>query len=61
MNIFLGLVFLCIGLILSYLFIKKEWYKYDEDEPLSKTTVYQLALGCIASLIIGIIYLFNLW
>jgi len=61
MNIFLGLVFLGIGLILSYLFFKKGWYKYDEDEALSKTTVYQLALGIFASIIIGIMYLFNLW
>lgn len=61
MSIFLGLVFLCIGLILSYLFFKKGWYKYDEDEPLSKTTVYQLALGSIAFIIIGIMFLLNLW
>ncbi len=61
MNIFLGLLFLCIGFLLLYFFIKNKWYNYEQGVFLEKTRVFEMSLAIFACIIIGIMYLFNLW
>jgi len=61
MNFILGVIFLSAGFLLLFFFVKNKWYNYEEGVFLEKTRVFEIFLAIFASIIVGIMYLLNLW